>query len=194
MIIAFAGRKQSGKTSACEFVRNVFVNTKHEIACIYNFADPLKQLCQNILGLSYDQCYGTDDQKNELVNCYWDNKQLSAREVMQIVGTDMFRKMQHNVWADATIRKIQDEKLPLALIADCRFPNEVDAIKNAGGLVIKLHRNLYNSTHASEQALDEECYDQSNFDLVINNQDIDITTKNKTILNFLIEKEVISLS
>lgn len=192
-IIAFAGRKQSGKTSACDFVSNIFVNTKQEIACIYNFADPLKTLCQTILGLTYQQCYGTDEQKNELVNCYWDNKQLSAREVMQIVGTDMFRKMQHNVWADATIRKIKDEKLPLALIADCRFPNEVDAIKKAGGLVVKLNRNLYNSTHASEIALDDEIYDQSNFDLVIDNQDLSIGDKNRLIHNFLIDQKVILL-
>lgn len=192
MIIAFAGRKQSGKTTACEFVSNVFVGTRQEIVCIYNFADPLKELCQNILGLSYEQCYGTDDQKNELVNCYWDNKQLSAREVMQTVGTDMFRKMQHNVWADATIRKIQDEALPLALIADCRFPNEVESIKKAGGLVIKLNRNLYNSTHSSEQALDKDQYDQSNFDLVIDNQTLDIGDKNKIIYSFLLNKKVIS--
>lgn len=192
MIIAFAGRKQSGKTSACEFVSNVFVNTKQKIACIYNFADPLKILCQTILGLTYEQCYGTDDQKNELVNCYWENKQLSAREVMQIVGTDMFRKMQHNVWADATIRKIKDEKLPLALIADCRFSNEVDAIKNAGGLVIKLNRNLYNSTHASETALDDSRYDPTHFDLVIDNQNLSIGEKNEIIYKFLIDKEVLS--
>lgn len=193
MIIAFAGRKQSGKTSSCEFVQNIFSQIVCKNSCIYNFADPLKNMCQTILGLTYEQCYGTDEQKNELVNCYWDNKQLSAREVMQIVGTDMFRKMQHNVWADATIRKIQDEALPLALIADCRFPNEVDAIKNAGGLVVKLNRNLYNSTHASEEALDEKVYDQSNFDLVIDNQDLSIGDKNKIVHNFLIDQKVISL-
>lgn len=193
MIIAFAGRKQSGKTSSCEFVQNIFSQIVYKNSCIYNFADPLKNMCQTILGLTYEQCYGTDEQKNELVNCYWDNKQLSAREVMQIVGTDMFRKMQHNVWADATIRKIQDEALPLALIADCRFPNEVDAIKNAGGLVVKLNRNLYNSTHASEEALDEKVYDQSNFDLVIDNQDLSIGDKNKIVHNFLIDQKVISL-
>jgi hypothetical protein len=32
---------------------------------IYNFADVLKQdICMNILGLEYDQCYGSDDEKN----------------------------------------------------------------------------------------------------------------------------------
>ena len=80
----------------------------------------------------------------------------------------------------------------MALIADCRFPNEVDAVKNAGGIVIKLNRNLYESTHTSEIALDDNLYDQSKFDLVIDNQDSNLSKKNKTIYNFLIEKAVLS--
>src|SRR6056300_246319 len=137
-IVAFAGRKQSGKTTACEYVQEIFTNSVQKNSAIYNFADPLKQLCIDILGFTYDQCYGSDNSKNEYVNCLWPDsgKPMKAREVMQYVGTNIFRKMQHNVWADATMRKIQDENLPLALIADCRFPNEVHVIKNAGGLVI----------------------------------------------------------
>lgn len=195
-IIAFAGRKQSGKTTCSEFVQkyaNRAIKPPNS-AKIYNFADPLKQdICINILGLTTDQCYGTDDQKNELVNCYWDNKQLTAREVMQIVGTDMFRKMQTNVWSGATIRKIQQENSTVAIIADCRFPNEVEAIKRAGGLVIKLNRNPYNSDHTSEVALDEHLYNQSNFDLVINNQYLTIDEQNQLIYSFLIDKGIFPL-
>jgi len=194
-IIAFAGRKQSGKTSACEFTANVFTQTLQQTSCIYNFADPLKKMCIDILGLTYEQCYGSDESKNEYVDCLWPDsgKAMTAREVMQYVGTDIFRKMQHNVWADATIRKIQDENLPLAVIADCRFPNEVQAVKNAGGLVIKLNRNLYNSTHESETALDENRYDQSNFDFLIDNTDLDIGEKNELIYSFLKVKRVLQL-
>lgn len=195
-IIAFAGRKQSGKTTCSEFVQK-YANGSIEplnSAKIYNFADPLKQdICINILGLTTDQCYGTDDQKNELVNCYWDNRQLTAREVMQIVGTDMFRKMQTNVWSGATIRKIQQENSTVAIIADCRFPNEVEAIKTAGGLVIKLNRNPYNSDHASEVALDEHLYNQFNFDLVVNNQYLTIDEQNQLICSFLIDKGILPL-
>lgn len=196
MIIAFAGRKQSGKTTCCEFIKEYasrVLPPAHSVK-IYNFADPLKQdICINILGLTAEQCYGTDEQKNELVNCYWDNKQLSAREVMQMVGTDMFRAMQKNVWSAATIRKISHDQPSLALIADCRFPNEVDAIKKAGGIVIKLNRNPYNSDHASEIALDKKIYDQSNFDLVINNQYLSVNDQNVLIHDFLKNKGILPL-
>ena len=193
-IIAFAGRKQSGKTSSCDFINSIYQSTENATGKIYNFADPLKQLCIDILGLSYDQCYGTDENKNEVVDCQWPgtDSKMTAREVLQYVGTDVFRSMQYNVWAGATIRKIEADNFPMALIADCRFPNEVDAVKNAGGIVIKLNRNLYSSDHASERSLDEDVYDQSNFDFVVENKDLSVGEKNKIILNFLIDTGVLS--
>lgn len=185
-IIAFAGRKQSGKTSAAMAVAQAFeVRNAAGLVKIYNFADPLKNLCIDIFGLEYRQCYGSDEEKNELVDCYWNDKQLSSREVLQIVGTDMFRKMQHHVWSSATIRKIKRDDPDLALIADCRFPNEVEAVKKAGGIVIKLNRNDYDSDHPSETALDKENYDYSHFDLVVDNQDMNIHEKNYYIGEFL---------
>jgi len=184
-IIAFAGRKQSGKTTSAEFVKDLFYSTALKIGWvdydtkIYNFADPLKQnICIDIFGLTYNQCYGSDEQKNEFVDCYWNDKQLSAREVMQIVGTDIFRKMQNNVWANATINKIRHDNKLLALIADCRFPNEVDVVRQSGGIVIKLNRNPYNSDHDSETALDSNRYEQSNFDLTIDNHNMSIDEQN----------------
>ena len=196
-IIAFAGRKQSGKTTSAEYVKNVFEqsNRGHK-SKVYNFADPLKEdVCMNVLGLTYHQCYGSDEAKNELVNCYWPgtNAQMTAREVMQYVGTDVFRKLQTNVWSSATITKIQRHSYDLALIADCRFPNEVDAVKESNGFVIKLSRNLYGSDHLSEKALDEDVYDQSNFDLVIDNSHLTIEEQNDIIYQFLLDKEVILL-
>lgn len=193
-IIAFAGRKQSGKTTCALFVKSLFDANYTGTNVIYNFADPLKQnICMDILGLTYDQCYGSDDKKNELVDCYWDNHKLTAREVMQIVGTDIFRRMKQNVWSDAIIRRINKESPTAAIIADCRFPNEVDAIKKAGGTVIKLTRNPHNSYHASEMALDQDQYDQKNFDLIIDNENLSISEQNDQILKFLLNKGMLLL-
>lgn len=194
-IIAFAGRKQSGKTTCSEFVKNIYEkfypNSSVEV---YNFADPLKQnICIDILGLTHDQCYGSDDDKNQLVDCYWDNNQLSAREVMQIIGTDIFRRMKQTVWSDAIIRRISKESPSLAIIADCRFPNEVTTVKKNGGIVIKLTRNPHNSCHASEMALDNDQYNQSNFDLIIENDKLSIDNQNLMIELFLKEKGVLPL-
>lgn len=192
-IIAFAGRKQSGKTTCSEFVAKYFNGSIEPFngAKIYNFADPLKKdICMNILGLTYDQCYGDDVSKNQYTEVYWNDIRLTAREVMQLVGTDIFRKMKRDVWASSTINKIKKEQPQLAIIADCRFPNEVEAVKNAGGLVIKLNRNPYNSDHASETALDD--YNSSNFDFIVYNDNMNIQEQNNTILRFLKNKKVLS--
>lgn len=188
-IICFAGRKQSGKSSSCEYIYR-----KLQDKCsvqIYNFADPLKQICIDVLGLAPRQCYGEDKYKNELVDCQWNGKQLTAREVMQILGTDILRTMQNNVWAGATIRKIQKDNPDVALIGDCRFPNEVEAVQNAGGIVVKLERSLFYSDHASETALNKEHYNQDIFDYTINNQHIELDTKNEIILKFLKKEHIL---
>lgn len=219
-IIAFAGRKQSGKTTCAEYVKNLYNNTAYNrlldnvqakyLAKIYNFADPLKQdICMNILGLTHDQCYGEDEYKNTLTSIKWKDIPtyniswtyskdydpsgfMTARQVMQHIGTNIFRQIKNDVWSHATINKIQNESAALAIIADCRFPNEVRAIQNAGGMVIKLTRNPYNSNHESEVALDEVAYPASNFDLVIHNENLSIQEQNIYVLNFLKKKEVLS--
>jgi hypothetical protein len=147
----------------------------------------------NIFGLSYQQCYGDDIDKNTSTGLVWEGKDLTAREVMQFVGTDVFRKMKHDVWASATINKISVDKPDIAVIADCRFPNEVQAVKDAGGIVIKLTRNPYNSDHASETALDTSNYDPVHFDLVVNNDSISIDEQTSIIIHFLGKKGLFQL-
>jgi len=59
---------------------------------------------------------------------------------------------------------------PIAVIGDCRFLNEAEAIKKAGGKVIRLTRSIYESNHQSEVDLDN----YTNFDAVIDNQNMSI--------------------
>ena len=97
-ILSFSGRKQSGKSTSAYYITSL-INEYHIIlrenryelnmSCkIYSFADPLKQdICINILGLTYDQCYGSDDDKNTMTDLWWDGVQLTAREAIEIIGT-----------------------------------------------------------------------------------------------------------
>jgi hypothetical protein len=212
-IIAFAGRKQSGKTSCARFIESlVFRDFQYTTECrVYSFADTLKQdICIDILGLTDKQCYGTDEEKNTLTCLEWKNMPgynaswtlikdydetgfMTARQVMQFVGTEIFRKMKKDVWCQATINKIKKDDPDIAVIADCRFPNEVESIKSAGGYVIKLTRNPYNSEHESEVALDPQNYSHNNFDLIIDNNDLNIDQQNSIIYNFLKSKRILPL-
>jgi hypothetical protein len=169
-----------------DFVINNLYKELDEHIKIYNFADTLKQnVCMDVLGMSYQQCYGSDKEKNSMTGLYWENQQLSAREVMQFIGTDIFRKVKRTVWIDSTMSKITKEKPNMSIITDCRFPDEVDAVKNAGGYVIRLTRNLHNSSHISETALDEDNYDWNNFDYVLDNQNLTIYEQSLQIQEWL---------
>lgn len=117
-IIAIAGRKQSGKSTSCDFIKSKLNSIDPNLSAkIYSFADPLKQdICMNILGLTYDQCYGSDDDKNTLTTLLWTDMPgynpsasslkgyMTARQVMEFVGTNIFRMMKDSVWVDATLK------------------------------------------------------------------------------------------
>lgn len=150
---------------------------------IYHFADILKDMSINLFGLSYNQAYGTDNDKNtptsilwEQVPCSAENKSgpMTAREFLQYFGTDIVRKINTNAWTQSATNKILAEDSKIAIIPDVRFPNEIDAIKKIGGSVIRLTRSKNASDHQSEKELDKDNYDWSNFDFVIDNNEISI--------------------
>lgn len=236
-IIAFSGKKQSGKSTCSNFIYanylcqlpnivsagidehgcleyelnnaiqkfdvfdyyhkldNLDEQTAHYVQLlekhikIYSFADILKkQICIDILGLEYKQCYGTDQEKNSMTHLNYNNKDLTARETMQIVGTDFFRSLYKNIWPESTIKKIQKENPLLAVINDCRFPNEVEYVKKNNGIVIRLTRhNADPSEHQSEKILDQDQYDWDNFDYVLDNQNMTINEQCEYILQIMKE-------
>lgn len=194
-ILAFSGRKQSGKTTSSEFVQSIIdnniLNVKYKV---YNFADPLKQdICMNILGMTYDQCYGSDDDKNTITKLEWQGEKLTARRAMEVIGTDIFRQLYNPVWVEATLNKIERDNVDLAIIPDCRFPNEVDPILEKNGYVIRLRLDPFNSQSSSEVALDENNYDWTKFSFTIDNREMSIRQKNEQILYFLSDKGILSL-
>lgn len=194
-IIAFSGRKQSGKSTGAQYVELALQRLKVPVSCAtYSFADPLKRdICMNILGLTYEQCYGSDEDKNTMTDLIWADERLTARRAMEIIGTDIFRQLLHDVWVRATMLKIQREKPDIAIIPDCRFPNEVDAILSNSGYVIRLTLDPFNSQSNSEKALDENNYDWNKFSFIINNEKMTIDKKNESILHFLSNKGILLL-
>ena len=133
---------------------------------VYNFADNLKRICIDVLGLTERQCYGTEEEKSSNTNFDWSNMvlygskkssaKMTAREVMQYVGTDFFRRIYPQVWVDSTIRK-----------------------------VIRLTRNIFGDSdqHPSETALDN----YEGFDFVLDNQEMSLKEQNEAVYNKLVD-------
>jgi len=157
---------------------------------LYSFADPLKQFCMEVFGLTQEQCYGTDKEKNskseiQLGNlqdlvCQYDDHfefsgvnlsdKLSAREVLQIFGTDICRTLKESCWVNATISRIKEEGAACSIVTDVRFPNEANGIHDAGGKVVYLTRNVCEDRHKSETALDN----YKGFDGIIDNHEMSL--------------------
>lgn len=144
---------------------------------IYHFADYLKQICVDLFDLSPEQVYGTDEDKNTKTKIRKQKSRtnMTAREFLQFFGTDVMRKIKDSIWVDYTIKLIQQEQSAVSIIPDVRFPNEVMAIKKAGGCIIRLDRNVHCSDHKCEKALDQENFSWDEFDYIIKNNDLDIS-------------------
>jgi len=92
---------------------------------------------------------------------------MTAREVMQIFGTDIMRTFfDYDIWAKAPFKKNWGST-EFIIIDDCRFPNEANNALEHKALLIRLLRNPLQDTHASEIAMDD--YDATKYDYVIHN-------------------------
>ena len=161
---------------------------------VVKFADKLKDVVCLLTGCTRVDLEDHEFKSNRVFR--FENKWYgSVREFLQYFGTDLIRKnLGDNIWVYATFvdykpRKLSEYNPSKWIISDVRFPNEVEAIKDRNGIVIRINRNnsLFKSVvHESETALD----DYDNFDYVINN-DGSIGELVEKIKEILIEEKII---
>ncbi|MFA6088616.1 MAG: hypothetical protein WC755_02015 [Candidatus Woesearchaeota archaeon] len=178
-IIAFAGQKQSGKSSGCDYIKSVSTSKVIE----RSFAALLKKYCMEVLGLTYAQCNGFDCDKDSLTNFRWENVYIyfrtkyndnpdkpkigfmTAREVMQVQGEMQRRMFCKDIWVDALFRNmdLSANSREINIITDCRHKNEIEKCLELGGCIIHLLKKTNNSNADSEkeiESLEWELYKQ----------------------------------
>lgn len=114
---------------------------------------------------------------------------MTAREVLQFVGTDIFRRMYEPVWVNLLMNKIKEDSPLVAVIADCRFDNEAQAVLEADGTIVRLTRRPVRDTHPSEDGFK----DFTAFHKVIDNENLALPAANQELLDFLIQKGISEL-
>ena len=143
-LIAICGFEGSGKDTVATLL-------SHHGFVAVAFADTLKQAVASIFGWDYELlkgCSVESRQWREKVDPYWENelgiKGLTPRKVLQYIGTDVMRQHFHkDIWLLSLKKKmIQLLINHHVVVTDCRFPNEVDLIKELGGRVILINRPL----------------------------------------------------
>lgn len=107
------------------------------------------------------------------------DERLTPRLILQRLGTEGVRGAVHpRAWVNALMSEYhtkEDPSLPIWVITDMRFPDELEAVENRGGLTIRITRpgTGGKDLHASETALDNAKFKYT----VPNNGSIDALIK-----------------
>lgn len=145
MLIAICGLKGSGKDT----VGNYLVN--HYGFIRFHFADALKDMLSIIFGWPRELLEGSTKESREFrekKDSWWSEKlgrDITPRNMLQYMGTDLFRNNFHtDIWKLIIEKKINDNKDKNIVITDCRFKNEIEMVRENGGKIMFVHRNLPN--------------------------------------------------
>jgi dephospho-CoA kinase len=120
------------------------------------FADPIKRMLSVGLGLTMEQLDGREKQAPIA-----EFGGLTARHLMQTLGTEWGRRMVHSdVWVNAWRRNLS-EYGDRIVVDDLRFPNEALLIRALGGTIWRINRpSVPVLDHASERFVREIAVDR----------------------------------
>lgn len=175
-LVGLIGKKRAGKDTFAAVLVEEFGFAR------VAFADPLKEMAYTIDPLlpadgtdRYSLCEAVEDMGWERVK----DEYPEARRFLQNLG-DGVRQFDPEFWVRAGMAKanaLRTESTTLyawaknevatlgpypVVITDVRYPNEADAIRDAGGILVRIVRPGVDDgdTHASETALDRYDADQ----------------------------------
>ena len=139
-VIAICGFIGSGKDTVADYLVN-FHKFRRE-----SFANSLKDAVSQVFGWDREILEGRTKQSREWREQrdeWWSARlkmDITPRWVLQCWGTEVCRKGFHgDIWVaslENRLRQTQDD----IVITDCRFPNEIAAIKAVGGSVVRIKR------------------------------------------------------
>jgi hypothetical protein len=141
MIIGFVGFIGSGKDTAADYLVN-FHGFRRD-----SFASTLKDAVSAVFGWDRTLIEGRTKEAREWreqVDDWWAQRlnmpQLTPRWILQQWGTEVCRQGFHDdIWIASLENKMRKTKDNI-VISDVRFPNEIKAIHNAGGIVVRVKR------------------------------------------------------
>ena len=141
MIIGVCGFIGSGKDTIADYLVNLH-HFRRE-----SFANTLKDAVAQVFGWDRTMLEGRTKQAREWreqVDPWWADRlsipHLTPRYILQQWGTEVCRKNFHDdIWIASLENKLRNSQDDV-VISDCRFPNEIQAIKQAGGIVVRVVR------------------------------------------------------
>jgi len=128
-LIGICGAAGVGKSTASDALINLtFMATE-----VIPFAGPLKDLAVEFFG--------------------WDGvKDARGRKLLQTLGTDVGREWDPDFWVSKWKKAVEASLASIIIADDVRFQNEVNAIRDMGGTVVRLRNERgQRLDHSSER-------------------------------------------
>jgi hypothetical protein len=140
MILGVTGLIGSGKDTVADYLC-----TFHGFKRV-SFAASLKDAVSNVFGWDRELLEGTTKTSREWreqKDVWWSTRlkmDITPRWVLQYWGTEVLRNHFHtDIWVASVENKLR-QSTDNIVITDCRFANEVNAIKSAGGTTMRIIR------------------------------------------------------
>lgn len=162
-IVGITGRKRSGKNTAAD----ALVAMGYELG---GFADELKDAALDLdPWISYPDVDDVISLRLLVDSIGWErakDEHPDVRRILQRLGTDVVRNRDPEFWLKAFDRRQQfdDGNAPHLVIADVRFDNEAQWIRDRGGIVLEIVRPSQGApvdAHASEAGVSPLLIDYS---------------------------------
>jgi hypothetical protein len=171
--IGISGKSMSGKTTVAKHLQSVLEDT-----IIWGFGHEVKYAFMDEYGMwsALNLRDITDLDLQEVKNRVLPNGKTVRDELVRIGLQE--REGSPDVWVDRWKQRMKNEDFldgfEVVVAPDVRFPNEVQAIKDLGGITIRLTRNPDDIDVPTETSLDEF----KEFDFHIVNQQLTIEETN----------------
>ena len=208
-LIGISGKIGAGKDTVGVIIRQLAITNNGADWDIRKFAGKLKIVASLLTGISIEK-FEDQEFKKTILGPEWGKETKSnplnaiepfkdvtfvemmrVRDLLQKLGTEAMRNGLHqNTWVNALFADFKEDMH--WIITDMRFPNEYKAIKDKGGITIRVNRPGHGtsmtdlaSAHPSETALDG-----FEFDYTINN-DGDLDKLISLVREILVKEAVI---
>lgn len=159
IVLLVSGKIGSGKNTVVDFIKEILLDKMENLS----FAGPIKDLCAREFSPLLDALKVLAPNLNIGRDTWYENKTFITRTILQIVGTNIVRKIDSDYWTNQLITAIKASPAPIVTVSDWRFPSEYFLVGRENAfetLTAKVIRppigdaGDLTSAHVSETALD----------------------------------------
>lgn len=156
-IIALAGKAGSGKNSVADILDQEIGDCAE-----FAFADRLKFMLAVGLDVNLNDM-DRAEKEAPVQHLEQLDPKITPRYLAQTLGTEWGRAIHPDLWVHLLAQDIAQTTAPVAIITDCRFPNEVRWVKSQGGVVWWVERDGIAAVrpHASENSIGPQDCDRT---------------------------------